>query len=91
MTTVVLRSPVYAKSKDCGEFLCYHQLLITPIQTLEKPYSLVDDNVQLRTDSIDFLAALISFDHHELFYLQQSHNGNVKFSCVCKIEVVWRA
>lgn len=55
---------------------------------LEEPYSLSADNVQVqfRTDSIDFLAAFSSLDHHELFQLQESHDGDVKFPCVCKIE-----
>ena len=66
-------------------FPYYYQLRSTRHKLLEW-HSPMIDNVQLRTGFINFL----SLDHHELFHYSYSHNGS-GFSCVCKIEGVWRA
>lgn len=67
-------SPVYAKSKACGEHdlqsLYNHQLGITPSDALRATYSPTIEIAQLRTGFIDFLAAPSSLDHPELFHQQ---------------------
>lgn len=55
-----------------------------PDAYLEKAYSPMIDNIQLRTGFIEFSAALSSLRHHNLFQHQYFCNGSVKFSCVYK-------